>query len=147
MPSANAWMDLRHYLDLLAQFPERSPKRPTYDIHVNAEITLKRIQKSYRIPVAEALADAIDRTLTSVSNTEWNGLVFFPSFYHALFGLIGTPKYAGSFLSSVICANLRRLTRPLPILTHSASSCRVIKFAERRPHLRTSALTSTRSLC
>ena len=66
-----------------------------------------RITKSYRIPVAEALADAIDRTPTSSSNTEWNSLVFI----HILaLGITISPNTTGSSLSSIIRANLRRLT-------------------------------------
>ena len=37
-----------------------------------------RIPKSCRIPVSEALTEAIDRTITLTSNTDWNNLVFFP---------------------------------------------------------------------
>ena len=63
-----------------------------------------RIPKSCRIPVAEA----IDRTTTSASNTDWNNFVCF----HILaLGVPINPYNAGSSLSSVIRANLKRLTQ------------------------------------
>ena len=67
-----------------------------------------RIQKSCRIPVAEALAEAIDRTITSASITDWNNFVSFPIL---ALGVPISPSNAGSSLSSVIRANLRRLTQ------------------------------------
>ena len=67
-----------------------------------------RIPKSCRIPVAEALAEAIDRTITSASNTDWNNFVSFPIL---ALGVSISPSNAGSSLSSVICANLKRLTQ------------------------------------
>ena len=65
-----------------------------------------RIPKSCRIPVAES----IDRTITSASNTDWNNLVFF----HILaMGVPISPNTTGSplSLSSVIRAYQRRLTQ------------------------------------
>ena len=62
-----------------------------------------RIPKSYRIPVAEA----IDRTITSASNTDWNNLV---SFHILALGAPISPNNAGSSFSSIIRANLKRLT-------------------------------------
>ena len=87
----------------------------------NADIILKRIsqlrlfyrspiriQKSCRVPVAEALADAIDRTTTTVLKTEWDSLVFL----HILaLGILISPNTTGSSFSLIIRANLRRLTR------------------------------------
>ena len=67
-----------------------------------------RIPKSCRIPVAEALAEAIDRTVTSASNTDWNNLVSFPML---ALGAPISPNKSGSSLSSVIRANLRQLTQ------------------------------------
>ena len=67
-----------------------------------------RIPKSCRIPVAEALAEAIDRTITSASNTDWNNFVCFPI---PALGVPISPNNAGSSLSSVIRANLKRLTQ------------------------------------
>ena len=67
-----------------------------------------RIRKSCRIPVAEALAEAIDRTITSASNTDWNNFVSFPIL---ALGVPISPNNAGSSLSSVIRANLKRLTQ------------------------------------
>ena len=61
-----------------------------------------RIPKSYRIPVAEAHAEAIDRTITSASNTNWKNLVSFPML---ALGVPISPNNAGSPLSSVIPAN------------------------------------------
>ena len=66
------------------------------------------IPKSCRIPVAQALAEAIDRTITSASNTDWNN---FDSFPILAFGAPISPNNAGSSLSSVIRANLKRLTQ------------------------------------
>ena len=63
-----------------------------------------RIPKSCRIPVAEA----IDRTITSASNTDWNNFVSFPIL---ALGVPISPNNAGSSLSSVIRANLKRLTQ------------------------------------
>ena len=54
-----------------------------------------RIPKSCRIPVAEALAYAVDRTLTSVSNVEWNSLVLFPII---ALGIPISPNTTGSSL-------------------------------------------------
>ena len=51
-----------------------------------------RIPKSCRIPVAEA----IDQTITSASNTVWNNLVFF---HYLAFGVPISPNTAGSSLS------------------------------------------------
>ena len=67
-----------------------------------------RIPKSCRIPVAEALADAIDRTITSASFTDWNNFV---SFHILALGVPISPSNAGSSLSSIIRANLKRLTQ------------------------------------
>ena len=67
-----------------------------------------RIPKSCRIPVAEALAEAIDRTITSASNTDWNNFVSFPIL---ALGVQISPNSADSSLSSVIRANLKRLTQ------------------------------------
>ena len=67
-----------------------------------------RIPKSCRIPVAEALVEAIDRTITSASNTDWNNFVSFPIL---ALGVPISPNNAGSSLSSVIRANLKRLTQ------------------------------------
>ena len=67
-----------------------------------------RIPKSCRIPVAEALAEAIDRTITSASNTDWNNFVSFPIL---ALGVPISPNNAGSSLSSVIRAILKRLTQ------------------------------------
>ena len=67
-----------------------------------------RIPKSCRIPVAAALSEAIDRTITSASNTDWISLVFFPIL---ALGVPISPNTACSSLSSVINANLRRLTQ------------------------------------
>ena len=67
-----------------------------------------RIPKSCRIPVAEALADAIDRTITSASNTDWN---FFVSISILALGVPINPSNAVSSLSSIIRANLKRLTQ------------------------------------
>ena len=72
-----------------------------YRIHI-------RIPKSCRIPVAEALAEAIDRTITSASNADSNNLVLFPIL---AFGVPISPYTEGSSLSSVIRANLRRLAQ------------------------------------
>ena len=81
----------------------------------NADNVLKRISQlrrfyriPIRIPVAEALAEAIDRTITSASNTDWNNLVSFPIL---ALGVPISPNNAGSSLSSVIRANLKRLTQ------------------------------------
>ena len=63
-----------------------------------------RIPKSCRIPVAEA----IDGRIISASNTDWNNLVFFPML---AMGVLISPNTAGSSLSSVIHANLRRLVQ------------------------------------
>ena len=63
-----------------------------------------RIPKSCRIPVAEV----IDRTITSASNMDCNNLVSFPIL--ALSVPI-SPNNAVSSLSSVIRANLKRLTQ------------------------------------
>ena len=63
-----------------------------------------RIPKSCRIPVAAA----IDRTITSASNTDWNNFVSFPIL---ALGVPISPNNAGSSLSSVIRANLKRLTQ------------------------------------
>ena len=63
-----------------------------------------RIPKSCRIPIAEA----IDRTITSASNTDWNNLVSIPIL---AFGAPISPINAGSSLTSVIRANLKRLTQ------------------------------------
>ena len=67
-----------------------------------------RIPKSYRISVAVALAEAIDRTITSASNTDWNNLVSFPIL---ALGVPISPNNAGSSLSSVIRENLKRLAQ------------------------------------
>ena len=67
-----------------------------------------RIPKSCRIPVAEALAVAINRMLTSVSNTELSGLVLFQILS---MGISISQNTTGSSLFSIIRANLRRLTR------------------------------------
>ena len=64
-----------------------------------------RIPKSCRIPVAEALAEAIDRSITSASNTD--NFVYFPIF---ALGVPISQNNAGSSLSFVIRANLKRLT-------------------------------------
>ena len=69
---------------------------------------LIRIPKSFCFPFAEALADAIDRTLTSVLSAEWNSFVFFPIL---ALGVPISPNTAGSSLSSIICPNLQHLTR------------------------------------
>ena len=74
-----------------------SQLRRFYGIHI-------RIPKSCRIPVAEA----IDRTITSASNKDWNNLFSFPIL---AFGAPISPNNAGSSLSSVIRANLKRLTQ------------------------------------
>ena len=81
----------------------------------NADNVLKRISQlrrfyriPIRIPVAEALANAIDRTITSASNTDWNNFVSFPIL---ALGVPISPSNAGSSLSSVIRANLKRLTQ------------------------------------
>ena len=63
-----------------------------------------RIPKSCPIPVAEALSEANDRSITTASNTDWNNLVSCPIL---AFG----PNNADSSLSSVIRANLKRLTQ------------------------------------
>ena len=80
-----------------------------------ADNVLKRISQlrrfyriPIRIPVAEALAEAIDRTITSASNTDWNNFVSFPIL---ALGAPISPINAGSSLSSVIRANLKRLTQ------------------------------------
>ena len=81
----------------------------------NADNVLKRISQlrrfyriPIRIPVAEALANAIDRTITSASNTDWNNFVSFPIL---ALGVPISPSNAGSSLSSVIRTNLKRLTQ------------------------------------
>ena len=56
----------------------------------------------------ESLADAFDRTLSSVSNTDCNSLVFF---HYLALGILISANTAESSFSSVIRANLRRLTR------------------------------------
>ena len=53
-----------------------------------------RIPKSCRFPVA----DAVDRTITSASNTDWNNLVSFPML---ALGVPISPNNAGSSPSSV----------------------------------------------
>ena len=63
-----------------------------------------RIPKSCRISVAEA----IDRTITSASNTHWNNFVCFPIL---ALGVPISPNNAGSSLSSIIRTNLKRLTQ------------------------------------
>ena len=78
-----------------------SQLRRFYRIHI-------RIQKSCRIPVSEALAETIDRTITSASNTDWNNFVSFPIL---ALGVPISPNNAGSSLSSVIRANQKRLTQ------------------------------------
>ena len=60
-----------------------------------------RIPKSCQIPVAEA----IDRTITSASNTDWNNLVSFPIL---ALGVPISPNNAGS---SLINTNLKQLTQ------------------------------------
>ena len=97
-----------------------------------------RIPKSCRIPFAEA----IDRTITSASNTDWNNLVSFPIL--ALDVPI-SPNTAGSSLSSVIRANLKRLTHSPFDPSTLCQQLRVIKLAESHRHPRTSAPTSTLS--
>ena len=67
-----------------------------------------RIPKSCRISVAEALAEAIDRTITSASNTESNNFISFPIL---ALGVPISQNNAGSSLSSVIRANLKQLTQ------------------------------------
>ena len=52
--------------------------------------------------------EAIDRLITSASNTDWNNLVSFPIL---AFGAPISPNNAGSSLSSVIRANLKQLTQ------------------------------------
>ena len=95
----------------------------------NAVIIMKRIsqlRRFYRIPiritmscrirVTEALTDAIVWTLTSISNTEWDSLVFFPIL---ALGVPISPNTAVSSLSYVIRANLGSLVRS------SSSDCAV----------------------
>ena len=72
------------------------------------EWSLLRIMRSCRIPVTEALAGAIDRTITLSSNTDWNNFVSFPIL---ALGVPISPSNAGSSLSSVIRANLKQLTQ------------------------------------
>ena len=67
-----------------------------------------RIPRSCRIPVAEALAEVIYRTIISASNTDWNNFVSFPIL---ALGVPISTSNAGSSLSSVIRANLKRLTQ------------------------------------
>ena len=67
-----------------------------------------RIPKSCRIPVAEALTEAIDRMITSASNTDWNNFLCFPIL---ALGVPIIPSNAGSSLSSVIRGNMKRLTQ------------------------------------
>ena len=92
-----------------------------------------RIPKSCRIPVSEAFADAIERTITSASNTDWNNLVFFPIL--ALGGI--PPKYRR--LHSLIrhpCKSKTTHTisfpskHHLPTVAVSSSSQRVIAIRE-----------------
>ena len=74
-----------------------SQLRRFYRIHI-------RILKSSQNPVAEA----IDRTIISASNTDWNNLVFPPIL---AFGEPISPNTAGFSLSSIYRANLRRFTQ------------------------------------
>ena len=97
-----------------------------------------RIPKSCRIPVAEALAEAINRTITSASNTDWNNFVSFPIL---ALGVPISPSNAGSSLSSVIRANLKRLTQS-PF--DPSTLCQQLPCHQAR-HPRTSASTSTLS--
>ena len=123
----------------------------------NADIILKRIpqlRRFYRIPiripkyirisVAEALPDAIDRTLTSESNTECNSLVVFPIL---ALGIPISPNTTGSSPSSIIRANLRRHTQSPADLDTLCQQMPCHQRAKRRSHLRTSAPKSTGSLC
>ena len=83
----------------------------------NTDNVLKRISQLrcfYRIPIQIPIscripvAEAIDRTITSASNADWNNVVSFPIL---ALGVPISPSNAGSSLSSVIRANLKRLTR------------------------------------
>ena len=70
----------------------------------NADNVLKRISQHrpfYRIPIRIPVAEAIDRTITSASNTDWNNFVSFPIL---ALGVPISPNNAGSSLSSVIRA-------------------------------------------
>ena len=111
----------------------------------NADNVLKRISQLHRfyripirIPVAEALAEAIDRTITPASNTDWNN---FAPFIFSLWAQI--TQVPPSHPSSVQILNDSH--NLLSIKAPSASSCRVIKLAESHRHPRTSAPTSTLS--
>ena len=120
---------------------------------VNADIILKRISQlrrfcripnrllnSCRIPVEEVPTYAIHRTLTIVSNSEWNSSEFFPILASA-FRPVQIRQGPLSFPSSVLIADV---SHHLPsILTPSASSGRDIMLARRRRHLRAFAPTST----
>ena len=100
-----------------------------------------RIHKSCRIPVAEAHVDAIDRTPTSVLNTEWNSFVFIPIL---ALDIPISPNTAESHRSSVIRANLRRLSRSFsdPDIIYQQLPCHQARRAtssseNRRSHINT----------
>ena len=118
-PSTAPYMN-KHLLD------ERELPMDSSNCVDNADNVLKRISqlrrfyripirmpKSCRIPVAEALAEAIDWTITLASNTYWNNLVSFQilSYLILALGVPISPNNIGSSLSSVIRANLKRLTQ------------------------------------
>ena len=111
-------------------------------------IIISQPRRFYRIPIRNPKlcripdTEAIDRTITSASNTDWNKLVFFPIL---ALGVPNSPSTTGSSLSSVIRKNLRHSHNLPAIQASSASSCRVIKLAESYRQPRASAPTSTLS--
>ena len=123
---------LRTWLCQRCLFPEQSSTAPSINQHLlderelpmnspncvdNADNVLKRIsqlRRFYRIPIRIPkscripVAEVIDRTITSASNTDWNNFLSFPIL---ALGVPISPSNAGSSLSSVIRANLKRLTQ------------------------------------
>ena len=117
----------------------------------NADSVLKRISQlrrfcriPIRIPVTEALTEAIDRTTTSASNTDCNNSFSFPM--HAL-GASISPNTAQVPLSHPSSVQTLNDSHNLSIQAPSASSCRAIKLAESHHHKKTSAPASTPIQC